>query len=91
MWWNGKKILLVSDQSFEIPHGLKVDWLIIANNAMDIPGFKRGITCEKVILDSSNSFFFASRFLEAAKLHKLDVHSVLHDGAFISNIENKDT
>ena len=40
---------------------------------------------------SSNSFFFASRFLEEAKLYKLEIHSVLHQGAFIKKIENEET
>lgn len=90
--WHGRKILLITDRNFEVPHNLNIDCLIIANDAVeDILRLRRSMTCKKVILDSSNSFFFASRFLEAAKLHKLEVHSVLHQGAFISKIEKKDT
>ena len=90
--WQGKKILWVTDQGFRAPEHIAVDWVIISNNALaDVQVISEGITCEKVVLDSSNSFFFASRFLEAAKLYKLEVHSVLHQGAFISRIENRDT
>lgn len=89
--WHGKKILLVTGRSFDVPAGLRVDWMIISHNALeDVRRIAEGIKCEKVVLDSSNSFFFASRFLQAAKLYKLDVHSVLHQGAFISQIENRD-
>jgi competence protein ComEC len=92
MSWHGKRILLVTARNFDVPDRFTVDWLIIANNAVDdIPALTRRITCEKVILDSSNSFFFAARFLDGAKLHNLEVHSVLHQGAFTSKIENKDT
>ena len=90
--WNGKKILQITDRYFEVPGVLNVDWLIIGNNALpEIPKITSVVSFQKVILDSSNSLFFASRFLEAAKLYNLDVHSVLHQGAFVSKIENQDT
>ena len=90
--WNGKTILHVTGKDFVFPRLIAVDWLIIGNNAVSDPDkFKESVKFKKVILDSSNSFFFASRFLEAAKLHKLEVYSVLHQGAFISKIENPDS
>lgn len=88
--WQGKTILLVTEQHGTVPDGLNVDWLIIANDALSVAQLSK-VSCQRVILDSSNSFFFTSRFLEAAKLYKLDVHSVLHHGAFMSKIENQDT
>lgn len=85
--WQGKKILQLTDRYFELPGPLEVDWLVIGNNSLpDIGKIQDRIAVKKVLLDSSNSFFFASRFLEAAKLHKLEVHSVLHQGAFILKI-----
>jgi len=90
--WNGRSILHIEDAEFDAPVVLAVDWVIIANNSVpEISGLRDKVAFKKVILDSSNSFFFASRFMEAAKLYKLDVHSVLHQGAFISKIENQDT
>jgi len=90
--WKGKKILRITDPGFELPQSLAVDWIIVANNAVSDPArITDRVTCGKIILDSSNSFFFASRFVEAAKLHKLDVHSVLHEGAFTSKLEKQDT
>ena len=89
--WNGKKILQVMNSNFELPGPLTVDLLIIGNNALSgIKSIPVEVAFKKVILDSSNSFFFASRFLEEAKLYKLDVHSVLHQGAFVLTIENQD-
>lgn len=90
--WNGRIILQLTEPEFQVPEGLRVDWLIVGNNAVrDVAVLANTIHCRTVVLDSSNSFFFASRFLEAAKLHKLEVHSVLHQGAFDMKIENRDT
>lgn len=90
--WNGKTLLVIDRPDFRIPGALAVDWLIISNNAVaDVDRIAGRVRCQRVILDSSNSFFFASRFLKAAKLHNLDVHSVLHEGAFISEIKKHDT
>src|SRR5690606_20607499 len=56
--WHGRKILVVTEESFHVPEGMMVDWLVIANNALrDAGQVSRRITCGKVILDSSNSFF----------------------------------
>jgi len=90
--WGGKKILLIDDKNFALPAHVVVDWIIIGNNAVaDLNEVSKGVDCSRVILDSSNSFFFASRFLEAAKFHELEVHSVLHQGAFIQTIETQDS
>lgn len=90
--WRGNTILKLTDKDFQIPGAMAVDLLVIGNNALtDLERIADKVTFRKVVLDSSNSFFFASRFLEATKLHKLDVHSVLHQGAFVTKIENKDS
>ncbi|MEX2233212.1 MAG: ComEC/Rec2 family competence protein [Cyclobacteriaceae bacterium] len=90
--WNGKKILQITDRSFEVPGAMAVDWVIIGNNSLpDVQLITGKVTFQTIVLDSSNSFLFATRFLEEAELHKLDVHSVLHQGAFISKLENQDT
>ncbi len=90
--WNGGRVLQLTDDDYEIPGVLIVDWLVISNNAVDDPGeVLDRVNCTAVVLDSSNSFLFATRFLEAAKLYNLDVHSVLHQGAYVREIENRDT
>lgn len=87
--WKGMTILHITEKDWVLPHPLTVDWVIIGNNAVgEIDKIGPNITFKKVILDSSNSTFFATRFLAAAKLHKFDVHSVLHHGAFAYKIEN---
>lgn len=90
--WQGRTILHITDPDFEVPGQLAIDWLIIGNNAVsEIDKIARNITFKKVVLDSSNSFFFATHFLEEAKLYKFDVHSVLHQGAFALKIEHQDS
>lgn len=89
--WQGKSILYITDRNFEVPH-LSVDLLIIGNNAVpDMEAVTKKIAFRKVILDSSNSFFFATDFVKAARSQQIDVYSVLHKGAFISLIENQDS
>lgn len=90
--WRGKRVLQMIDRAMDIPDGMRVDLIIVSNNAApDVGHIVRRVACDALVLDSSNSFFFASRFLEAAKLYKLDVHSVLHHGAFIQNLETEDS
>lgn len=89
---NGNIIVQIHDASFALSGLSEVDWLVIGNDAVhSIKDIVSGVKVRKVVLDSSNSFLFASRFLREAKLYNLEVHSVLHQGAFISKIENQDT
>lgn len=90
--WNGEVILHITDKEFTVPANLSIDLAIVANNAVaDAGALARAGNIRKVVLDSSNSYFFASGFLEAAKLYKLEVYSVLHQGAFVSTIEKRDS
>jgi competence protein ComEC len=91
MTWHGRTILHITDRNFEVPR-LNVDLVIIGNNAVpDVASIMSRITFRKAVLDSSNSFTFATRFLRSAKSRQIDVYSVLHKGAFISLIENHDS
>jgi competence protein ComEC len=89
--WHGITILHIISKDFAAPPEVKIDWLIIGNNAVSVPDGGLNLSFNKVILDSSNSIFFAAHFLKNAKLLKLDVHSVLHDGAFVYKIKNTDS
>ena len=85
-------ILKVTEGDFDLPLQLRVDWIIVGNNAVTDPEqIAERVTCRRIVLDSSNSDLFASDFLREAKLYKLEVHSVLHQGAFIQTIENEDS
>lgn len=86
--WGGRIIVQVTGKEFRFPENAAVDCVVVSNNAF--PDL-RGVRCRQVILDSSNSFLFATRFLDEAKLHKLVVHSVLHQGAFVQPLDNRNT
>ncbi len=90
--WQGKTILQITDSDYEVPGHLNLDWVIIGNNAVwQMDKIVRNITFKTLILDSSNSYSFATHFLEEAKLFKFDVHSVLHKGAFDLKIDKQDS
>lgn len=90
--WHGRTLLHISDRDFKVPESMVIDWLVIGNNAVyNLDKITGNMTFKKLILDSSNTFYFASHFLEEAKLYKLDVHSVLHQGAFALTVENQDS
>jgi competence protein ComEC len=89
--WRGQTILYISDHNFEAP-SVSVDLVIIGNNAVPHPeDVLKSVSFRKAVLDSSNSFAFATRFLKAAQGYHVDVFSVLHQGAFVSTIENHDS
>ncbi len=87
--WGGGLVLQLTARDYVIPKGVSVDCLVVSRNAVRDPGELVGrIRCGVVVLDSSNSFLLAARFLEAAKLYNLDVHSVLHHGAYVTSNRN---
>ena len=41
---------------------------------------------DKLILDSSNSYYYANKLLKQANDRKITIHSVLHSGAFMAKL-----
>jgi hypothetical protein len=78
---DGKVIGLLNKPVKSWPNGAKLDYLIVANNAIrsfsDIP---HSISFDKLILDGSNSRYLANRICEQGGEV---VYSVLHKGAFV--------
>ena len=70
-------------QNFAVPDGLSVDFLIVSNNAVNnFQELESRIHIGQLILDSSNSTYFATHFLDEAKTLNTNIYSVLHQGAF---------
>jgi hypothetical protein len=87
--WNKMIIAHITQKEFVLPQGFNPDYIIIGNNAVrNISEIPNG---PKIILDSSNTFSFAKRFLDQAKKINRDAHSVLHHGAFDLPIINTNT
>lgn len=82
--WNGLKILQITEKKFAVPENLSVDYVLIGKNAVYNTRLLSMVKFEKLILDSSNSFYFAERILKDAETERIPVHSVQHHGAFIA-------
>lgn len=80
--WKELTILHVYDKKAVLPKNLVVDYLIVSNNALVNLNRISGITTSKIVLDSSNSLYFANQIIEQSSNIGVTVHSVLHQGAF---------
>jgi competence protein ComEC len=79
--WEGKAILLIEAKNAVIP-ALSVDLLVISNYAITLRDIQKKIIFEKLIVDSSNSFYFADKLMKEAEQMQINAHSVLHQGYF---------
>jgi competence protein ComEC len=84
--WQGRSILMIRH-----PHAIplirmKADYLIISNNAVKNLSALSHINASEIILDSSNSYYFAERLRAQASVAGIRIYSVLHEGAFIRDI-----
>lgn len=76
----GKVIGVINQPLKSWPQGIKLDYLIVANNSIRSFSDVHSISFEKLILDGSNSRYLANRICEQGG----DVvYSVLHQGAFV--------
>ncbi|HEU5291338.1 MAG TPA: ComEC/Rec2 family competence protein [Cyclobacteriaceae bacterium] len=83
---NGITILQITNKKFSVPKNTGFDYIVLGNNAIRDIQAMSSLKCKKLILDSSNSFYFASRMLKEAKNLSFEVHSVMHQGAFITKL-----
>lgn len=87
MVWKGKTFLQIYDSQHSLPVELKVNYVIVSNNAVtNLPQFVKQIRMDTLILDSSNSRLVASKFLKQTKDSRYKIYSVLHEGAFEQQI-----
>ncbi len=83
MVWKGKSILRIHDADFHLPKNVKVNYVIISNNAVkDLAELAGRITMDQLILDSSNAFYLSNKLFKQKKSIEASVYSVLHQGAF---------
>jgi len=81
--WKDISILQIYEKEFSFPPSLSVDYLIIGGNSIRTLASLPSLKFRKLILDSSNSSYFAYKLWNEAKEASLNVHSVLHQNAFI--------
>lgn len=76
IYFHNLTLVVIKSRDFILPENLIPDFVIISNNSVrSLERIKSG----KVIIDSSNSPYFAERLL---KQSDADIHSVHHHGAF---------
>jgi competence protein ComEC len=83
--WHERIILIVDDDKAIIPN-LTADYVILSNNAASLTNIIKRINFKYLIVDGSNSFYFADKVKSDADRLKIQVHSVLHQGAFIHSL-----
>ena len=80
--WNKKSVLQIHEPGLSFPERLKVDIVVISNNAVtNVDELLKQIDTRNIILDSSNSRQSVSK-LERHNTSETDVYSVAHQGAF---------
>lgn len=79
--WRGMKIVVIDSTRYRsgIPIDMEADLVVIAHNSID--SISR-IESKKIIIDSSNSLYFAERLLRQPRKKGVEVHSVVRSGAF---------
>jgi len=83
---HGKRFCRITNkqyQEFSAPKKLKLDYLIISENAnVKIASLQNLFEFKKIIIDSSNSFYKRKRLIKKLKKQNIPYHSVVEDGAF---------
>jgi competence protein ComEC len=80
--WRGKQILHIKKKGIDLPSSLKPNLVIISNNAFDQTGWPAYFQNVTIVLDSSNSFYFAEKVIHDKANERLNIYSVQHRGAF---------
>jgi competence protein ComEC len=82
--WKNKYILQIINSAFKVPLNLpSFDYCIISNNAVhDLVTIQKQLKFKKLIIDSSNSYNVADDLLKRGQSNKIDIYSVLHQGAY---------
>lgn len=81
--WQSHTLLHITGKNFALPETIHPEWIVIGNDAaIDYEALADRKLPFRIILDSSNSYFYCTRFMEEAKNKNLKVHSVKQEGAF---------
>ena len=83
-YWRGKSVAVASDLTYKWPANLAVDFLIVTNNSFNFYKVKTtAVSIKKIILASSNSLSYCRKLTKFARANKIEVYSVLENGAFV--------
>jgi len=89
--WQGKKIAMIRekfDRSLKFSKPLEVDLVVVCNNALyQLEDLDQYLSYGQLIIDSSNSYYRASKLAQEAEERKIAYHCVPLQGAFEYQIE----
>lgn len=80
--WEGKQILHIKRKGSQVPDTIKPDLIVIGNNGFERSAIPSHLQNVPIVLDSSNSFYFADKVIHDKANEALNIYSVLHRGAF---------
>lgn len=85
--WDDVVMLQITERQFRQMEKLSVDYLVISNNALqNLEKVAGMIDARCMIIDSSNSIYVADNLMKEAACLNYPVHSVLHKGAFVTEL-----
>jgi len=81
--WNGNKIAWLNDWENKTPLNGNFDLLIVSKNSLNKKAFSH-LKANQIVFDGSNSKTFVNRALTLVEKQNIPTHSVLINGAFLS-------
>jgi hypothetical protein len=76
-------VLQIHEPEFRLPEKVRVDFVIISNDALtNVEEFTKQISANRLILDSSNSRFNVSKLMRQGVNNDIEIYSVADQGAF---------
>ncbi len=77
-------VLWINQNNYDLPINVVTDYLIIGKDAVrSLESIMSKIKFKQVILDGSNSKSYTARLLKEGLIKKIDVYSVVNQGAFV--------
>lgn len=90
--WNNLVVMNWQQPQIQIPPNLVCTLWIVSNNSLRVSDLlKQKSSPPLIILDSSNSYFYSSRFSKEARRAGFQVYSVRDNGAFEHYLAEEDT
>lgn len=81
--WNGNSIVFVQHENYSLTELAEIDYLVVGKNSIDIRKLDSPLNVKKVILDGSNSRWYANQWKEFCADQHISFHAVLEEGAFV--------
>lgn len=74
---------VIYQKNYLLPQLAEIDYLVVGKNAINTKQLPFRLNVKKVILDGSNSRWYANDWKMICEKENIAFHNVLEDGAFI--------